>query len=84
MAARSPSANWPAAARLAERPVHSGGTVQRGQLHRLGCLGPHPRGTRHGGLGQPQLGAVADRQELASAWVRGFGVRFSAPGGAGG
>jgi len=42
--------------------------VQRGQLDRLGHLGPHAGGARRGGLGQPQAGAVADRQEL------GFGL----------
>ena len=64
MAARSPSANRPAAAAWPERPVHRAGAVQGGQLHRLGHLGPHPGGARCGGLGQPQPGAVPDRQEL--------------------
>lgn len=49
---------------LAGRPVCRPGAVQGGELDRLGHLGPHRGDARGRGLGQPQPGAVADRQEL--------------------
>ena len=49
---------------LAQRAVHRGGIVQRGQLDRLGHLGPDPRAARGGGLGQPQPRPVTEGQEL--------------------
>ena len=59
--------------RPAQRPVHRGGPVQRGQLDGAGHLGPHPPGPGGGGLGQPRRRAVADRQELLLG--RGAGLR---------
>ena len=84
IAARSPSANRPAAAAFPSARSTGFGPVQGGKLDCAGHLGPDPGRARRGGLGQPQPGAVADGEELRLG--RGAGLRpaVQRPGGAGG
>ena len=77
IAARSPSANRPAAAAWPSARSTAALPCSGGELHGSRPSWPGPGRARRGGLGQPQRGAVADRQELGLRG--GAGLRRAGP-----
>ena len=69
---------------LPQRPICRGRAMRDGQLDGLGHFGLHPGRAGGGCLGQHSPAHPPIARNCASAAVRGLGVRFSAPGGAGG